>query len=340
MFENIAKWKMNLLTHGYPKQADDHICGVWVVYVAFALAAQTSPLNEEDQYKLRKKLFMIIHAEAGLPRIAIPGKETAICAQKREELIKKGANIDRFRKVTVKQIKPSRLHPAAKKGSPLIDLTSAAEALPSAIEEMEIDMKPITNEDAAMTEVPPVDESKKRKKGSRSNKSNKKKKKKGGKSEDLKAKGAPLPPLPPPSEEVELPTVDDVFTRKIAILRYIPRRTAVKVRDAYNRTLDLFNFADNPTEQVAAFTLISMFPKCILAHPPRAVGNQNKVHFTAMVLDKVRKWIEGKYDVLWTEVCAIKLDPPSNRTQKTSNVRRCKAVARQGNYTTGYILAQ
>lgn len=49
---------------------------MWVSYVAFVFAAQTSPLIEKDQYTIRKKLFNIIFVEANLPRIAIPRKET------------------------------------------------------------------------------------------------------------------------------------------------------------------------------------------------------------------------------------------------------------------------
>lgn len=334
-FGGIANWRVNKLTHGYPKQVDGHSCSVWVAYVASAIAAQTSALNETDQYAIRKKLFNFIYEKAKLPRIAIPKNEIKTCPRRRREWIEKGANIDRFIKFGKSKnvIKSCRLVPVTKNS---IDLIDVAEALPKAEEEtaMQIEEGSKVDDDVVMRDANAEHkEIGKNRKRDKPNSAGKKKKKSEKSCDTSKSSRAPLPPLPPPADELQLPNLNDVFTRRISVLRYIPRGTSAKVRDALNRTFDLFNNTNSDTEQVPTFTHVSMFTKCILAYPQRAVGNQGKVFCTRMVLDRLQKWCQGEYAELWTEVCAIKQDPPSkNKTRQTSNVRRCKAVARQGNY--------
>lgn len=117
-----------------------------------------------------------------------------------------------------------RMVPATKDKSDVIDLTSTAEALPKEQEDADEEMpdaenKPVTG--------------KKRKKNRSRNRS-KKQKNEGNQKGKAKHSGAPLPPLPPPSDEMTLPNLKDVLLRRISILWYIPRGTATKIRDAFN----------------------------------------------------------------------------------------------------------
>lgn len=127
---NITSWSPNKLDRGFPHQEDDHSCGVWCAHVAFALAAQTSPLVEVDHYAIRKKLFAIVVKLAKLPRIAIPKKDTKACAKARRTWINNGANIQRHRdtKSNVRSSSIKRLIPATKVKKEVVDLTVNWEA--------------------------------------------------------------------------------------------------------------------------------------------------------------------------------------------------------------------
>lgn len=65
--------------------------------------------------------------------------------------------------------------------------------------------------------------------------------------------------------------------KHIPLMRSIPFAVRTAFRDALNKTLELFNYANDAVEQRSVYSLISMFAKCIIAYPPRLVENQDKV---------------------------------------------------------------
>lgn len=96
-FLSIRGWKVNRAGVDYPVQLDKHSCGIWVAYVAFASAAGSSPLNVASQLAIRKKMFEFIYLESGLPKLQLNQKDRREGSKAREEWVKAGANVKRYR---------------------------------------------------------------------------------------------------------------------------------------------------------------------------------------------------------------------------------------------------
>lgn len=71
-----------------------------------------------------------------------------------------------------------------------------------------------------------------------------------------------------------------------------------------------------------------------MCYPPRSLGFSSS--YETWVSEKVDIWNNGEYDTLWAEAVAnAKADrngENNKRKQIVSNTRRCRAIARQGNY--------
>lgn len=107
--------------------------------------------------------------------------------------------------------------------------------------------------------------------------------------------------LPLPNEDLRLPKLSVVFTKHIAVIKFILRTVLIQVRDDFVKTLNLFIFAKTEKDQRNAYTLISLFAKCILAWPEKAVGNTEKKSNATVIMERIDRWYAGDYAGLWDE---------------------------------------
>ena len=91
--------------------------------------------------------------------------------------------------------------------------------------------------------------------------------------------------------------------------------------------------------EVRAWKLQFMFAKCVLRQQPEIRGDKKKKlrsneTLCAALLDRVKRWNEGKVDELWSE--ARKLYPGGDRPSKpsslASNIRRATECAQDARY--------
>ena len=77
-----------------------------------------------------------------------------------------------------------------------------------------------------------------------------------------------------------------------------------------------------------------MFPRAVLRAPPRG-GKRRRVHFSRLLSERLRRWLSGDYEALWSEAtCASKAPKRTLEEQADSLEKRCeraKALTQEGN---------
>lgn len=77
----------------FPFQTGDHSCGVWVVYVAYAMACSKPKFVDGiKQARLRRRMFHIMSEDCNFPGVKMTKVEKGKAGKKREDWKAAGAN--------------------------------------------------------------------------------------------------------------------------------------------------------------------------------------------------------------------------------------------------------
>ena len=124
---------------------------------------------------------------------------------------------------------------------------------------------------------------------------------------------------------------DDILSVQLPICRHIPK----SCRDLFAEALSNLcsQAARNPRDH-SKFRLLFMFPRAVLRAPPRG-GKRRRVHFSRLLSERLRRWLSGDYEALWSEAtCASKAPKRTLEEQADSLEKRCeraKALTQEGN---------
>ena len=93
-----------------------------------------------------------------------------------------------------------------------------------------------------------------------------------------------------------LPSLDDVCTTRVRLLKYIPR----SARAVWGQVLSQTTANVVWHNSVQAWTELAMLPKCVLLAPPRQ-GKSNKSDTVAFIKLRCDRWLAGERMELWMD---------------------------------------
>ena len=136
-----------------------------------------------------------------------------------------------------------------------------------------------------------------------------------------------------------LPYLLDIFATSIPTVKRVPQQCRVPVAKAYTTVMRNCSTPSNKDQELRAWKLQFLFGKCVLRQQPQIRGGKKKKlkrneSLRAGLLERLKRWNEGKVDVLWAEAC--KLYPGSERQSTphsmASNIRRATECAQDARY--------
>ena len=136
-----------------------------------------------------------------------------------------------------------------------------------------------------------------------------------------------------------LPSLLDIFATSIPTVKRIPQKCRVSVAKAYTTVMRLCSTPSSADQELKAWKLQFLFGKCVLRQQPEVRGGRKKKvrrneTLCAGLLDRLKRWNEGKVDELWLE--ARRLYPGGERPSKphslASNIRRATECAQDARY--------
>ena len=136
-----------------------------------------------------------------------------------------------------------------------------------------------------------------------------------------------------------LPALMDIFATSIPSVKRIPQQCRVAVAKAFTTIMRNCSVEGTQDQQMRAWKLQFMFPKCVLRLQPDIRGGKKKKlrrneSLRAGLLERLKRWNDGEVDVLWAE--AGKLYSSGSRQVATSslasNIRRATECAQDARY--------
>jgi hypothetical protein len=131
----------------------------------------------------------------------------------------------------------------------------------------------------------------------------------------------------------------DIFATSIPSVKRIPQQCRVAVAKAFTTIMRNCSVEGTQDQQMRAWKLQFMFPKCVLRLQPDIRGGKKKKlrrneSLRAGLLERLKRWNDGEVDVLWAE--AGKLYSSGSRQVATSslasNIRRATECAQDARY--------
>jgi hypothetical protein len=126
-----------------------------------------------------------------------------------------------------------------------------------------------------------------------------------------------------------LPDWMEAFSTSIPSVKRVPQQCRVLVAKAFTTLARNCSTSSTKEQELRAWKLFFLFPKCVLRLQPEVRGGRNKrlkrnETLRAGLLERLNRWNEGQVDVLWAE--ARKLFSGTDRKTETdlltSNIRR------------------
>ena len=131
-----------------------------------------------------------------------------------------------------------------------------------------------------------------------------------------------------------LPSLDDVCTTRVRLLKYIPR----SARAVWGQVLSQTTANVVWHNSLQAWTELAMLPKCVLLAPPRQ-GKSNKSDTVAFIKLRCQRWLDGERMELWVDGPGTRKrhqnsrgSTPSNRHTIEHQQQRCMELVADGQY--------
>ena len=132
-----------------------------------------------------------------------------------------------------------------------------------------------------------------------------------------------------------LPSLDDVCTTRVRLLKYVPRGARVLWGQAWAKAAASAMWHNS----VQAWTEFAMLPKCVLIAPPRQ-GKSNKLDTVAFTKLRCERWLEGERMELWLEGPGARQKHKSTKGSNNSSNKeterrhqRCIELAADGQFS-------
>ena len=136
-----------------------------------------------------------------------------------------------------------------------------------------------------------------------------------------------------------LPGLLETFATSIPSVKRIPQQCRVLVAKAFTTLMRNCCVSSTKEQEVRAWKLLFLFPKCVLRLQPEIRGGKRKKlkrneTLRTGLLERLKRWNEGQVDVLWAE--ARKLFSGGERQAVTvslaNNIRRATECAQDARY--------
>ena len=126
---------------------------------------------------------------------------------------------------------------------------------------------------------------------------------------------ASVPSVPPSSDEVKvvsvtcvLPDLMDILATSIPSVKRIPQQC--RVAKAFTTVMRNCSVVGTKEQEMRAWKLQFLFPKCVLRIQPEIRGGKKKKlrrneSLRAGLLERLKRWNNGEVDVLWAEACKL-----------------------------------
>ena len=141
------------------------------------------------------------------------------------------------------------------------------------------------------------------------------------------------------SPTCSLPSLMDIFSTSVPTVKRIPQKCRVTVAKAYTTVMRLSSTSGTAEQEMRAWKLQFMFAKCVLRQQPQIRGGKKKKvkrneTLCAALLDRLKRWNEGKIDELWAEARTLYPggERPSKPSSLASNIRRATECAQDARY--------
>ena len=131
----------------------------------------------------------------------------------------------------------------------------------------------------------------------------------------------------------------EIFATSIPSVKRIPQQCRVAVAKAFTTIMRNCSTVGTKEQELRAWKLQFLFPKCVLRIQPEIRGGKKKKvrrneNLKMGLLDRLKRWNSGEVDVLWAEAC--KLYSSGTRQAATaslaSNIRRATECAQDARY--------
>ena len=136
-----------------------------------------------------------------------------------------------------------------------------------------------------------------------------------------------------------LPPLMDIFSASVPTVKRIPQKCRVAVSKAYTTVMRHSSVSGSPEFELRAWKLQFLFAKCVVRQQPQVRGGKRKKvkrneTLCAALLDRLKRWNEGKVDELWAEALALYPggERPSRAASLASNIRRATECAQDARY--------
>jgi hypothetical protein len=136
-----------------------------------------------------------------------------------------------------------------------------------------------------------------------------------------------------------LPGWMEVFATSIPSVKRVPQQCRVVVAKAFTTIMRNCSISSTKEQELRAWKLQFLFPKCVLRMQPEIRGGRKKKlkrneTLRAGLLERLKRWNAGQVDVLWAEACKL-FDGGERRALTHSlenNIRRATTCAQGARY--------
>ena len=102
----------------------------------------------------------------------------------------------------------------------------------------------------------------------------------------------------------------EILATSIPYVKRIPQQCRIAVTKAFTAIMRNCSVVGTKEQEMRAWKLQFLFPKCILRlQPTTRRGKQKKLRrnesLQAGLLERLKRWIAGDVDVLWLESCKL-----------------------------------
>ena len=126
-----------------------------------------------------------------------------------------------------------------------------------------------------------------------------------------------------------LPTMEAVHTKRVPVLKYIPKQ----LRGQWSRCLSQTLASTAHHNSVGQGVEQQMLAKCVLCAPLRA-GKQHQSQRVAFTRQRLQRWLDGERASLWQDIPSYRLQSKPKLTtaahEKALRHKRCEELCREG----------
>ena len=135
-----------------------------------------------------------------------------------------------------------------------------------------------------------------------------------------------------------LPDWLQIFATSVPTVKRVPQQCRVSVAKAFTTILRNCCVSSTKDQELRAWKLQFLFPKCVLRIQPEIRGGREKKlkrneTLRTGLLERLKRWNEGQVDVLWAEVCKLFSGEKQALTNSmANNIRRATECAQDARY--------